>query len=90
VTVNATAAASGTLRTTATASHAATAVDVDASNDVATVDVVSSEPQSGGGGGGGGGSVSMDLLIGLALLAFGSAVRRHRMPHGRVSRRQTG
>jgi len=77
VTVNATAAASGTLRTTATASHAATAADVDASNDVATVDVVSSEPQSGGGGGGG--SVSMDLLIGLALLAFGSAVRRHRM-----------
>jgi hypothetical protein len=75
--VNATAAASGTLRTTATASHAATAADVDASNDVATVDVVSSEPQSGGGGGGG--SVSMDLLIGLALLAFGSAVRRHRM-----------
>jgi uncharacterized repeat protein (TIGR01451 family) len=79
VTVNATAAAAGTLRTTASASHAATAVDVDASNDIATVDVVSREPQNPGGGskGGGGGSVSMDLLTGLALLALGSALRRY-------------
>jgi photosystem II stability/assembly factor-like uncharacterized protein len=86
VTVNATATVAGTLQTTATASHAATAIDVDASNDIATVNVVSTEPQgpgsgSNGGGGGGGGRVSTDLLIGLALLVLGSALRRYRTTH---------
>jgi hypothetical protein len=83
VTVNATAAQAGTLQTTATAGHAAMAADTDPSNDAASVSVVSNAPQSPGnsvkGGGGGGGSVSADLLIGLALLAFGSA-RRRRVP----------
>jgi uncharacterized repeat protein (TIGR01451 family) len=81
VTVNATAAQTGTLQTTATAGHAATASDTDPSNDTASVNVVSSAPQNSSGGGGGGGSVSADFLIGLALLAFGSALRRNRALH---------
>jgi uncharacterized repeat protein (TIGR01451 family) len=77
VTANATATVAGTLQTTATANHAATALDVNASNDSATVNIVSSAAPSSGGGGGGG-SVSTDLIAGLALLVLGSALRRYR------------
>lgn len=77
VTANATATVAGTLQTTATVNHAATALDVDGTNDTASVSVVSTQPQSSGGGGGGG-RVSTDLLAGLALLVLGSALRRYR------------
>ncbi|MBM0105928.1 hypothetical protein JM946_14445 [Steroidobacter sp. S1-65] len=71
VTVNATAAAAGTLLATAAAIHASDAVDANAANDSASVQVTSRSPGSGGGGGGGGGGgMSLHFVLCLALLAL--------------------
>jgi photosystem II stability/assembly factor-like uncharacterized protein len=79
VTVAATATNSGTQRATATVTHATTAVDTNANNDAANVDIVSNDPPAStasGGGGGGGGSLSLDVIFVLMLIALASAHRR--------------
>jgi len=86
VTINAVASASGTLRTNGLATHAAAAVDANAGNDSAAVDVTSRAPSSGGGagqgsggGGGGGGALSAPFVIGLGLLVIAAGIRRRHL-----------
>ncbi len=80
VTINMAASAIGVLRTIGSATHAAAAVDANAANDSATVEVTSRTPGSGSdSGGGGGGALTAPWAIGLGLFAIAGALRRRRL-----------